>query len=61
MFLITYDNSPEIRDLYHWCCTLEKHEWQYTINRTDDQKNGKKRANGYSSSRRNGKEIFIKN
>lgn len=60
-FLITYDNSPEVRDLYEWCSVLEEHEWQYTISRTDDQKNGKKLAQGHSSPRSNGKEVFIKN
>ncbi len=60
-FLITYDNSPEVKDLYKWCRVLEEQEWQYTISRTDDQKNGKKLANGHSSSRSNGREVFIKN
>ena len=61
LFLITYDNSQGIRDRYDWCDVLEEHEWQYTINRTDDQKNGKNLSQGYSSPRRKGKEVFIKN
>lgn len=60
-FLITYDNSPEVCELYNWCNVLEEQEWQYTISRTDDQKNGKKLANGHSSPRSNGREVFIKN
>ncbi len=60
-FLITYDNCPEIRELYQWCTVVEEQEWQYTINRTDDQKNGKKLADGYRSERKNGKEVFISN
>ncbi len=61
LFLITYDNSKRIRELYDWCEVVEEHEWQYTINRTDDQKNGKKSADGHKSKRYNGREVFIKN
>ena len=39
-FLITYDNHPDIRKLYQWATEIDCQEWQYTINRTDDQKNG---------------------
>ena len=60
-FLITYDNSSEVRELYEWCDVLEDHEWQYTISRTDDQKNGKKLEQGHTGSRNKGKEVFIKN
>ena len=56
-FLITYDNSPEVKDLYKWCDILENQEWQYTISRTDDQKN----ETAYCGSRSNGQEMFIKN
>ncbi len=64
-FLITYDNSPEVRDLYWWAeRTLEK-QWNYTINRTDDQtKNGTNGAANnptYKGKRYMGKEIFILN
>jgi len=56
-FLLTYDNSPEVRALYAWAhCVLEK-EWNYTINRTDDQTK-KTTAKG---KRYTGKEIFILN
>lgn len=60
-FLITYDNSIEVRDLYAWCDIFEEREWQYTISRTDDQRNGRKLADGYRAERQNGKELFIKN
>ena len=60
-FLITYDNSPEVKDWYKWCKVLEDHEWQYTISRTDDQKNEKNLANGYLGCRSKGREMFIKN
>lgn len=61
-FLLTYDNCPEIRDIYDWThCVLER-EWNYTISRTDDQKkyNGelKEKTKG---KRYAGKEIFILN
>ncbi|MGK7928903.1 MAG: DNA adenine methylase [Spirulina sp.] len=60
-FLITYDNSEEIRSLYNWCVSMQDNEWNYTISRTDDQRNNKKRKDGYKSSRYKGREIFITN
>lgn len=56
-FLITYDDSLEIRELYSWATALYEKEWNYTINRTDDQKNGTKRK----GTRYKGKELFIVN
>jgi len=56
-FLITYDNSPEIRDLYPWAEDIHEREWNYTINRTDDQKN----KTSKKGARYKGKEIFIVN
>lgn len=56
-FLITYDNSVEVKELYDWATEVHEKEWNYTINRTDDQKNGSdKRGNRYK-----GREIFIVN
>jgi DNA adenine methylase len=60
-FLITYDNSIEIRELYNWCESIEDKEWNYTISRTDDQKTGKKLEDGNKGSRYKGKEVFITN
>jgi DNA adenine methylase len=58
-YLITYDNSPEIRELYSWADGMYDKEWNYTLNRTDDQrKNGNKAARG---TRYKGKELFILN
>lgn len=56
-FLLTYDNSPEVRKLYGWADTILEKEWNYTINRTDDQTK-KTDAKGR---RYVGKEIFIMN
>ncbi|MBP8001817.1 MAG: DNA adenine methylase [Chloroflexi bacterium] len=56
-YLITYDNSREIRDLYAWATDMYDREWNYTINRTDDQKNG----TSQKGSRYKGKEVFIVN
>lgn len=56
-FLITYDNSPEIRELYPWAEDMHEKEWNYTINRTDDQKN----RTDKKGARYKGKEIFIVN
>ena len=61
LFLITYDDSKGVRELYDWCDVMEDQEWQYTISRTDDQKNGKKLADGHKSNRVKGRELFIKN
>lgn len=60
-FLLTYDNSPEVREMYHWCTSLEDREWNYTISRTDDQKNRLKLADGHEGTRYKGKEVFIAN
>ena len=60
-FLITYDNSEEILDIYSWCNQILPQEWNYTISRTDDQKNKLKLENGFIGSRSKGREIFISN
>lgn len=56
-FLLTYDNTHEIKDLYTWASEIHEKQWNYTINRTDDQKNGTK----VKGARYKGKEIFIVN
>ena len=56
-FLLTYDNSQEVRELYHWSPQMVEKEWNYTINRTDDQT--KQTTN--KGKRYMGKEIFIIN
>ena len=60
-FLITYDNSLEIKKMYDWCFSMQDKEWNYTINRTDDQKNKRKLKDGHKSQRYKGKEVFITN
>ena len=60
-FLLTYDNSPEIRELYDWADAMYDKEWNYTINRTDDQKNGNKEREKEKGTRYKGKEVFIVN
>ena len=67
-FLLTYDNSPEIIGIYDWANSVLEKEWNYTINRTDDQtKEGKqKRNNGNGNgqdkgTRYKGREVFIMN
>lgn len=54
---ITYDNCTEIRDMYEWAEEIHDKEWNYTISRTDDQKN----KTDKKGSRNKGKEIFILN
>lgn len=54
---LTYDNCSEVRELFHWMPETHDKEWNYCIQRTDDQKNGsKKRGQRYK-----GKEIFLLN
>lgn len=54
---ITYDNSPEIREMYNWMLEMHDREWNYCIARTDDQKNKTIRK----GERSKGKELFILN
>lgn len=61
-YLITYDNSKEIRELYSWAAEMHDKEWNYTINRTDDQKkNGDKTRVVNKGTRYKGREVFILN
>ena len=46
-----------VRDLYDWMPEIHDKEWNYCIQRTDDQKNGTIRK----GERYKGKEIFILN
>lgn len=56
-FLLTYDNNPEVKELYGWALSILEKEWNYTINRTDDQKNGTNKK----GTRYKGKEVFVMN
>lgn len=54
---ITYDNTSEIRKLYSWMNEMHDQEWNYCIQRTDDQKNN----SDTKGTRYKGKELFILN
>lgn len=54
---ITYDNVPEIRELYNWAIEMHDKEWNYCIQRTDDQRN----KTDKKGERYKGKELFILN
>ncbi|OGZ96763.1 MAG: DNA adenine methylase [Candidatus Sungbacteria bacterium RIFCSPLOWO2_02_FULL_54_10] len=56
-FLLTYDDNPEVRELYEWAHAMHEKQWNYTINRTDDQKNGTSKK----GARYKGHELFIVN
>jgi DNA adenine methylase len=61
-FLLTYDNTEELIELYSdWATAILDKEWNYTIARTDDQKNGIKLKDGHKGKRNKGKEVFIFN
>ncbi|MCU0448018.1 MAG: Dam family site-specific DNA-(adenine-N6)-methyltransferase [Microscillaceae bacterium] len=54
---ITYDNTPEIKEMYRWINEVHDKEWNYCIQRTDDQKNGSDKK----GERYKGKELFLLN
>ena len=56
-WFLTYDNSPEVRDLYDWAHAAYDKEWNYCISRSDDQKNKTDRK----GVRPKGKELFVLN
>ena len=60
-FLMTYDEHPDIRQMYDWVSSVSNKQWNYTISRTDDQRNGAKLKDGYRGVRTQGKELFIRN
>ena len=60
-FLLTYDNKPEVRDMYKWVASVCRKKWNYTIGRTDDQVNRKQLKDGFRGVREKGKELFIRN
>ena len=60
-FLLTYDDHPDIRQMYAWTATVNQREWNYTIARTDDQKNCTKSKDGFRGVREKGRELFIRN
>lgn len=56
-FLITYDNTPQVRLLYNWASQILDKQWNYTISRTDDQT----KKTTTKGKRYQGREIFILN
>ncbi len=54
---ITYDNVQSVRELYAWANAMYDKEWNYCIQRTDDQKNHTEKK----GKRYKGKELFIIN
>lgn len=54
---ITYDNVEDVRNLYQWANEMHDKEWNYCIQRTDDQKN----HSDQKGKRYKGKELFILN
>ena len=63
-FLLTYDDSEEIRQMYSWANKIVNKTWFYTINRTDDQtkkNDNQTEKTNEKGKRRKGREIFIMN
>ena len=61
LFLLTYDEHTEVRSMYEWVEAVNDKQWNYTINRTDDQRNGAKLKDGFRGARDKGRELFIRN
>lgn len=61
IFLLTYDDQQDVRAMYKWVKTVSNKEWNYTMNRTDDQRNGIKLKEGFRGVREKGRELFIRN
>ncbi len=61
-FLLTYDDHPEIREMYSWADSLLAKEWNYMIYRTDDQtKEGNGKDKKHNGKRYKGQELFVLN
>ncbi|MBC6407701.1 MAG: DNA adenine methylase [Rhodobacteraceae bacterium] len=60
-FLLTYDDHAKVRAMYAWARAINSRGWNYTINRTDDQRNGTKLRDGFKGTRGKGRELFIRN
>ncbi len=60
-FLLTYDDHPDVWNLYEWVESVSNKEWNYTISRTDDQRNGFQLKDGFRGVRGKGRELFIRN
>jgi len=61
-FLLTYDNSNEVKKMYDWVVAILEKEWNYTINRTDDQTKDKRNGGkGVKRPRYKGQELFLFN
>ncbi len=58
---ITYDDCEDIRNMYSFMPFIYDKEWNYCINRTDDQKEGLRLQDGHKGKRKKGKELFILN
>ncbi len=61
LFLLTYDDHAAIREKYRWVSEIHNRTWNYTINRTDDQRNGLQLKDGFTRGRHKGREVFIRN
>lgn len=56
-WFLTYDNVDEVRELYFWAKEIYDKEWNYCIQRSDDQKE----KTNKKGKRYKGKELFILN
>ena len=61
LFLLTYDDRPEVRKNCEWVSEVRNRAWNYPINRTDEQCKCLKLKDGFTRSRGKGRELFIRN
>lgn len=61
LFLLTYDDHPHVRELYQWVSSVKARRWNYYIGRTDDQRHGPAKRDGFRGGRDKGSELFIRN
>ena len=59
--LLTYDRHQDVKKMYDWADVISDKQWNYAINRTDDQCNKMKLKDGFRSNRSKGCELFIRN
>ena len=59
-FLLTYDDHPDVREMYEWA-ELGNWQWNYALNRTDDQRRGAKLKDGFRGARYKCNELSIMN
>jgi DNA adenine methylase len=59
-FLLTYDDTPEIKELYNWTKQIKTESWRYNLNRTDYSAEAKKASRSEKSKNGNSNQSTTK-